>query len=716
MSNITIITSLKQLADCSFNIEQSKALCFDCETVGLGQFDKAVGIGMAWTKDDAIYIPFEIYQEGNLIRPWSDASWAKLTEWIKVELTRSTRLVAHNAAFDVKAIRNTLGIEVIDYILADTMLLHHTVVDENPPHGLKELATMYLTASANTPQDDLKASVIANGGQWSANDKEMFKGDYTLLGRYCGFDCLYTMGLYDLWIGEVEKQGLQDLWFKEVMPLLKVTYSLNTTGLKVDVDYFNKLKKSIEDNIVNIETIIFEEIADKVSDYEYKLVLSKTKITKRSELGKLLLLHGWDESESSLHLYKAAILEWFKNKNEIKRVFNLDSNVDKAYLLYDVLGFECTTITESGKRSVTKADLERLETEHGDNEVISLLAKRSKEHKMLSTYVEPLLEMHVEGRIYPNFNQTGTVSGRYSSNNPNFQNIPRDDKRIKKGITPDEGYMIVNADYSSLEPRCFAYMSGDPGLKKVYWDNLDLYAQIAIDVLGLKGVSAVESDPNFLKKVDPDARQKAKVFCLSVPYGASAYRLTEQLKMEQEEAQELLDKYLDTYPGLKDYMRKSEFMAMRQGFVTNLVGRKKRFKLVNAMYNKFHMKDITPQTVNSLWSKVPSVRNNFESSKHLYRAARNELNLAKNFRIQSLSASIVNAACIDIYNKIKDEKLDAKICLNVHDEITILASIKDSKRAAEILQSSMENNWVAKKLDIPMLAEPVITNNLSSAK
>ena len=657
-----------------------------------------------------------MYQENELINPWDPSAFEMLKTFLRQQLTKSKRLIAHNAVFDAKAIRNTLGIEIIDYFVCDTALLHHTCIDENPPHGLKDLAAKFLTDTANSPQDDLKASVIANGGKWLTSDKDMYKGDYTLLGRYCGFDCLYTFALYNLWIGEVEKQDLSDLWNKEVMPLLKVTYSLNTVGLKVDIPYFNNLKKEIETNIANIEAIIFEEIADKVFDYEYKQVLSKTKITKRSELGKLLLSKGWDENESSLYIHKYDILNWFKTKNGITRVFNLDSNTDKGYLLYDVLGFDCTTTTESGKRSVTKADLERLEFEHSDNEVIGLLAKRSKEMKILNTYVEPLIEMSIGGRIYPSFNALGTVSGRYSSNSPNFQNLPRDDKRIKKGLVSDKDYVLVNADYSSLEPRAFAFMSGDKGLKEVYWNNLDLYSKISIDVLGLKGVSAVETDKNFLKKVDPEARQRAKVFSLSVPYGASAYRLAEQLKMEQEDAQDLLDKYLDTYPGLKDYMRKSEFMAMKHGYVTNIVGRKKRFKLVNIMYNKYGIKDITIQAVNQLWSRVPNIRQNFESAKHLYRAARNELNLAKNFRIQSLAASIVNAASVSIQEIINKNKMKTKIVLNVHDEITLLAPKEEAEEAAKILKECMENNWVTQKLDVPMQADPIITTVLSEAK
>jgi DNA polymerase-1 len=128
------------------------------------------------------------------------------------------------------------------------------------------------------------------------------------------------------------------------------------------------------------------------------------------------------------------------------------------------------------------------------------------------------------------------------------------------------------------------------------------------------------------------------------------------------------------------------------------------------------MKEITPQTINTLWSKVPSVRNDFESSKHLYRAARNELNLAKNFRIQALAASITNAAAIKIHTTLTERKMKTKLVLQIHDELVLHAPNNEAEEAAKILQECMENNWVTQKLDIPMIAKPTICNNLSEAK
>lgn len=1098
-----VITSLEQLEKYKQLMDEAEYLAVDTETTGLGRFDKAVGISLSPNTDVGIYIPLEVWTSGELVNPWSPDAFKSLIEWLSYTLTHKARLVMHNAVFDCKVIKTTLGIELIDKVVCDTALLHHTVINEEGPHGLKDLASKYLTPEANNPQDELKYSVLDNGGKWLVSEKDFYKGDYKVLGTYACWDTIYTINLFYKWIGEVEAQNLQDLWNKEVMPLLKVSYELNVTGLKIDLEYFKKLKLEMEKNISDIEAIIFSEVEDKVRDYEYSIILKSNKITKNSQLGKYLISLGWDLNESNINKYKAQIRAWHLNKTGSSRVFNLDSNNDKAYLLYDVLGFESTTMTKTGKRTVSKADMERLENEHEDNPIIKLMSKRAKEIKLLSTYVIPMLERNINSRMYPSFNQIGTISGRFSSNSINFQTLPRDDLRIKKGIVADDGYVFINSDFSSLEARCFAYMSASKGLKEVYWKNLDLYSKIAIDVFGLSEASAVETDKNYLKKIDPESRQQVKVFCIksntlvetstgfkrigdiregehvrtkfgfkkvtakyvskkrtvkfitnrgvinctddhkiwseseasfkeagkfvsgelvenvineskysddflylpinsnasfkngsvkpisylkldedwayllgaflgdgvgsytrrkrtkdagfnshlissyvgicglsddkvveafqiklkdlgykmselkrntkgndklvistchdfelvkifqdtfkafhqngidgrknlaiqdfifnsptsvkvaflaglldtdgylkkerpnkspnvalctksaefasdiinllntmgmrasmgisynktykrdyyvirlvssdvvklkelgitkymnvdrkkqaidlatksissttrSMPkllkvevsseleeevvditvedvhefvvnsirvhnclasvYGGGAYRLAPMLKVDVEEAQSLIDRYLDTYPELRDYMRKSEFMAMKNGFVTNIIGRKKRFKYVNVLYNKYGVRNFNHLELNSLWSRVPHLKDKFESAKHFARAVKGELNEAKNFRIQSLAASIANAAAIKLYEDIRIEGIDAKICLQVHDSIGILAKESDVEKASFLLKNAMENNWVAKLLDVEMKADPVVCKTLEEDK
>jgi DNA polymerase I-like protein with 3'-5' exonuclease and polymerase domains len=716
-AEVVLVTNSDLFKKAMADLSTAEVLAVDTETTGLDRFAEVVGISFAADINKAYYIPIKIWTNGSLVHPWSPHILPKILSGIKELLTKSKRLVAHNAVYDAKVIENTFSVNIINNILGDTQLLHHTAIDENPPHGLKDLATQFITATANSPQDDLKDSVIKNGGVWKASDKEMYKGDFEKLGHYCGMDSIYCLALYNKWMPIIESDTkLLKLWNEEVLPLMKVSYDLNTNGFRIDVNYFVELKKQIEDNVNNIEQRIFSAIGPQLDEYEFKSVITKTKITPRSALGRELISLGWDGQTEDFTPYKEFVVKWAANKQGKSRLFNLDSNDDKAFLLYDVLGFEVTKTTASGKRSVTRADFDRIIEETEGNEVVELLARRAKEIKILSTYVEGLLQRTIDGHIYPDFKQTGTVSGRYSSNNPNFQNIPRDDLRIKSGIKPKEGYVFVAADFSALEPRAFAFMSNCPAIKQVYWNDLDLYSKVAIDVLGLTGVSPDPKDPMYLGSVDKPSRQFAKVITLAIPYGVGPYRLAELMKTSPEEAESTVSSYLEAYPELADYMRKSEFMAMKYGYVENIVGRRKRFKIVPVLYSKFKLQDISFGSLSRIWPYLAKAFPEYNTVKELYRAAKTELNLAKNFRIQSLAASITNASMIKLREDLLALNLDAKVCSQIHDEIVVMAHESCKDQVAELLQNAMENNWVAKLLDVPMLAEPVIANSLAEAK
>jgi DNA polymerase I-like protein with 3'-5' exonuclease and polymerase domains len=710
--NIKIITCLDELYTAAETIKIGTPLAIDVESTGLHRFAKAVGLGIAWSPDDAIYIPFSIYVNNELIKPWNDEAWKEVIRFCEHILQGNYPLIAHNAVYDCMVIENTLNINCIDHIISDTMLLHHTLVDEHPPHGLKQLATQFITEEASSPQEDLKESVKSNDGKWLTADKEFFKGDYTILGTYCCYDTFYTYYLHSLWYSLIKEDNLETLWNKEVLPTLKTTYELSTTGVSIDLDRMQKLKKEMQNNIERLEDEIFAEISSDVFEYEYSLITSSCKITKNSQLGKLILSLGG--SLERPENYKEEIVDWYRKKKNVKHVFNLDSNNDKAHLLYNILGFKCTKYTKSGKPSVTRAELSRIEIEYGDNPILKLMIDRSKEMKLLNTYVEPILEKQIDGRIYPSFNQAGTTSGRFSSNNPNWQNIPRDDKRIKECVIPDPDYIFVNADYAQLEVRCFAHCSGDSNLQSIIKSGVDFYSQVAIDVLGTKG-SANPNDKDFIRTNKPNDRQRVKAIALGIAYGLEPYKMHKELNIPIEKADKLYNKYLNTYPKLKRYMKLAEISAKQYGKVENLVGRQRRLPHCNALYAA-NLRDCSFLGCRTKWKELGSIRGNYEDMKHAYRLCRNELNLSKNFPIQSLAASIVNAASIKIRQLIHKSNIDAKLVWNIHDEIGLMVKKEHANKASELLKKSMENNWVTEQLDVAMEAEPNIALTMAEAK
>lgn len=714
------IKSTSQLDQLEDKVANAPYIAVDTETTGLARFAEAIGVGIAISEDESLYIPIKIFENGSLIRPWSDAAYAKILSFLTRHLTASKRLITHNGTFDAKILDNTFQIAIIQLIRADTQLLHHTLYSD-PPHGLKPLAAQYITPDASSSQDDLKASAIANGGSWTADNKEMYKGTPELIGRYCNYDCLFTIGLYNrLWleITKPENKAQLDLFNNEVMPLQKVTYEMETVGIKVDVERAKVMRIEMEQKIAAIEDEIYASVEDQVKEYEFNSVVDNITISPRSAPGKYLMslelpLDGKNK-KSRLALY-----EWYKQKNNLKRVFNLDSGNDKAYLLYDVMELPCTEMTASGKRSTAKSTLDKLSEKYADNSpIIKMMTDRSKEIKLLSTYINPIIESAIDNRVYCGFKQTGTTSGRYSSGGSsiNMQTLPRSDTRIKSLFIPDDNYVFIGADYASLEPRSFSVISGENKIKNIFLKGHDFYSSIAIDVLGLKGVSADPEAENYLGKVDKEARQKSKAFSLAIAYGARPGRLAQMLNCDYNEAEELYDKYISAYPNLKKWMDRCEYDMKTRGYVDGITGRRKRGDMLKMLYTKHRVKDFSKKYIEKIFHTLP-VMENYPTAINLYVACNTLINVAKNHCIQSLAASICNTAMIDFYNKVRELNIESYLILSVHDELIVTCKREHSEIISKCLQECMEHNSVTALIDIPMAAEPVITDkSLAEAK
>jgi DNA polymerase I-like protein with 3'-5' exonuclease and polymerase domains len=714
--SVEIVTNSNRLDELLDYYLQAEYLAFDTETDGLSRFTQPIGISFSPNTEEGIYIPIRIWKDNTLVSPWkTQESLQKVKDFCYKLLTSKKRLILHNAVFDIKVIANWLGVNISEYVHCDTMLLAHTVHNEEGPMGLKDLAGLLLDPNALNPKDEVKESVKANGGQTSQKQFDFYKCDYKILGTYAVYDTIYTYGLFEVLYPKLEG-NLLSLWENEVMALLPVSYELNTAGIAIDVPYFENLRDEMKETIKNLEDEIYASIesGDSLIDYEIERIKKKTKITERSELGKLLL--GSSESlELDTPSSKELARKWFRQKNDIHKIFNIDSNDDLAYLMYDVLGIPCEKTTDSGKRSVTASVLDEIGKAHEESSpIIKLLLRRKKEIKMLSTYVEPFLERNIDGRLYPDFKQTGTTSGRYSSANPNFQNLPAGDMRIRKGVIPDKGSVIIDADYSSLEPRSFSIIADEPTIQQIYRDDLDFYSQVYITVMQATEYSAKEGDPNFLKDVAPKLRQSVKGWALGFAYGMTEFKLAKMMGIGEEEAKELKERYFNAYPNLLKYHKETKKKLKRLGYVENIVGRRKRARITHSLYSN-GIKDFMPWDLKNNMRKIERLTG-MKDSREVYKTLGNEERNAYNFQIQSLAASIVNRAMIDFQRRIREEGLDAKIWAQVHDQISVISPIDQSERCAKILQECMENNEITRKLPIPMIAEPKMVSKWSDAK
>lgn len=270
---------------------------------------------------------------------------------------------------------------------------------------------------------------------------------------------------------------------------------------------------------------------------------------------------------------------------------------------------------------------------------------------------------------------------------------------------------LIAADLSSAEARIFAHYSGDKRLQEVYFKGEDLYSRVAIDVFNRPDLSAHPEDDNYLKKLDPDLRNLVKVFVLAVVYGASGFQIAAGLgyvdkngRVDSDRGQALIDKYLSTYPNLKKYMIRQELMFKKQGYVRNMFGRIRRFDEAHALYKRYG-----DQLLDSRWAK----QNKLSVERSILKKA---LNAAKNFPIQSVCSGVMNRAMIELGRWIEDSKLDIHILLQVHDELILECPEDLVGIASEKLKYYMENNKFANMLGVPLVATPIVGDNLSECK
>lgn len=270
---------------------------------------------------------------------------------------------------------------------------------------------------------------------------------------------------------------------------------------------------------------------------------------------------------------------------------------------------------------------------------------------------------------------------------------------------------LVAADLSSAEVRIFAHFSGDERLQAVFPRGEDIYSRVAIDVYNRPDLSAHPDDPNFLKKVEPQLRQDVKAFVLGVVYGSSGFQVAASLnlldskgRVDSNAGQKLIDKYLSTYPNLRRYMLQQELAFKKNGYVQTPFGRVRRFDEAHALYKRYGDK-----ILDSRWAK----QNGLEIERGKVKKA---LNAAKNFPIQSSCSSIINRSIIEFGQWVEESKIDVKFLLTIHDENVVDCDEKDVNLVCEKLKYYMENNKFAKMISVPLVASPIVANNLSEAK
>ena len=341
--------------------------------------------------------------------------------------------------------------------------------------------------------------------------------------------------------------------------------------------------------------------------------------------------------------------------------FNLASPKQLQTILFEKLGLKPKRKTPKGQPSTAEDVLQEFADE--GEELPALILQHRSMSKLISTYTDRLPERvnTLTGRVHTSYNQTVAATGRLSSTDPNLQNIPirsEEGRRIRQAFIAEKGYCLLAADYSQIELRIMAHLSQDESLLKAFSEGLDIHRATAAEVFGID-----------VDEVENNQRRAAKAINFGLIYGMSAFGLARQLGIGRYEAQEYVDLYFARYPGVKAYMDSTREKAHEQGYVETVFGRR--------LY-------------------LPEI--NSRNGQRRQYAERTAINAP----MQGTAADIIKRAMIDVDRVLSDRKMDARVVMQVHDELVVEVAEKQADKLAKLLHGSMES---AAELSVPLIVE-----------
>jgi len=756
------VDSIDKLKDLIEHIKSCEIIAFDTETNSLNpRKGKIIGFSVSGEVGKGYYMPTMIFKDDELQDAIIEGKLAHDLAKKTISLLIGKKLIMHNASFDVKFVKCFYDVDLLSSLYVDTMLLVHTVKEEGAgfmggsAFGLKDIAKMIqkdigldVEKAANEEQVALKESIKRNGGQITRENYEIWKADLELLSEYASADTDLTLRVYNHFIKTLKDENLEKFFFEdEVMPLYKeVTIPMEQVGIKLDMELIKSSRTKITEKLKeyadsvtkellknpdvrawvvykaqdayppnNKGTFAQELVKEMKFDLEQSAKTGKYTVTKSALMrlpecsAKHFLLHG-DAAVLDRDVSMKISMKLWREDND-GAYFNIQSKDQLGEIAFGVLGIKPLSTTKTGK---PQFDDDTVQSIAGKYEWAKNLRIYNRLLKIKSTYMDRFLDAQEDGRYYFYYKQHGTVSGRYGSD---AQQLPRpkeegDDEPIvieynnliRAFFIHDKGNIFVDCDYESLEPHTFAHVSGDEGLKDIFRNNWDFYSTIAIKTEKLNQYSPDKKAPNFLRKLEPKLRNKAKAYALGIPYGMGAYALGMTLSIPTKEAKKLVDGYLNGFPELKNWMERSKKQAKEKGYVSTQVGRIRHLPKVKAIYDKIG-DDLLDWNIKKEMERQYGV----DQIKNLSRDYINGLNNSCNVQIQGLAASIVNRAALAINRKFIELGIRGWVCAQIHDQLVIEVEQARSEEASRIVQDLMENTT---KLSINLKAPPALAHNL----
>ena len=508
--------------------------------------------------------------------------------------------IGQNIKFDLMVLRR-LGITIRGRMY-DTMILHY-LLDPESRHNMNALAEKYL----NYKPIEIETLIDKGSKQLTMDLVNVER-----VKEYAAEDADVTLQLKQALYPMIEQIGLQHLYFEIEEPMIAVLADIEMAGVRIDSEALAVYAVELNRKLAELEAAI------------------------RTEAGEPNL------------------------------------NINSARQLGEVL-FGKMRIAEKPKMTKTKqfcTDEDYLQSFARKHRIVDLILEYRGVKKLLSTYVEalPQLVNRSTGRIHTSFNQAVTATGRLSSTNPNLQNIPvRDDmgRRIRKAFIPsDDDHLLLSADYSQVELRLMAHLSGDESLIAAFEHGEDIHAATAAKLFN-----------KTLDEVTSEERRRAKTANFGIIYGISAFGLSQRLEIPRKEAKEIIDGYFASYPGVKKYMDNVVEKAKEEGFVSTIFGRRR------------YLNDIASH--NAIARGL---------------AERNAVNAP----IQGSAADIMKIAMINVHRRFAAEGIRSRVILQVHDELVVDMLRSEQERVTAIVTECMES---AAQLKVRLIADAGVGGN-----
>lgn len=458
-------------------------------------------------------------------------------EFVAAQLKRlvkaKVKTIFFNAKFDVRVIKNKLGVTIKPYW--DCYIATRLLNENEPENNLKFIHKKYCLDGVGDAFtfDTLFKGIpfthipINTGYLYAARDPEITYELYE-------FQEPYLTATNPLCI-EKDLTGPAWVFHHMEMPLINVVAEMEDIGIEFDFELAAELSRKYNDKLEGARANFYklcERIEDKLTRYR--------------------------ESKGA--------------GNKLQAPINISSPTQVAILLYDIL--EVGIIDKEKPRGTGEEILVKI-----DNPIAKAILEYRGLEKLVSTYIDklPTIVNPDTGRIHASFNQIGADTGRFSSSDPNMQNIPSHNTDIRKMFRASKGYVLLSSDYSAQEPRLTAHMSGDQKMIEAYKQGKDLYVEIASIAYGLPYDECKEFRADGTKNAEgKERRNSAKAIVLGVCYGKGVAAIAEDLKIPKKKAQDIFDKIMGSFPGLKQFMIDSEEMAKTYGYVTTVWGRKRR--------------------------------------------------------------------------------------------------------------------------------------------